>query len=175
MKAFDKYKLRGAYHYDWYKNNTFNYKDCVDKCVEFAKGDTLDVGCGDGVVCRLVKDNGHSVIGIDNNGEALNLANQKCPDIEFMLNNIEEPLSGKWEYMVCLDVIEHLENPQAIKRIFNRNITKAAIIITDIPGKVTDPYHVHEFTMYELRQMFHTRKVKAFKIGENFHGIEVWK
>lgn len=172
--SFDKYKTKGAYHYDWYKTEAW-YKACVDRCVEFAKGDTLDVGCGDGLVCRLIKDNGYPVMGVDNNGEGLNLANEKCPDIEFMLNNIEEPLSGKWEYMVCLNVIEHLKDPEAIKRIFNRNITKAAIIITDFPQEHPSPYHVKEFTPYELKQMFHTRKVKAFKIDDNFHGIEVYK
>lgn len=171
---FDKYKTRGAYHYEWYKTEPW-YKLCVDKCVEFAKGDTLDVGCGDGLVCRLIKDNGYTVNGIDNNGEALNLANEKCPDVDFMLNNIEEPLSGKWEYMVCLNVIEHLEKPERIKQIFDRNITKAAIIITDVPQEKPSPYHITEYTSYELKQMFHTRKVIPFQIDDNFHGIEVYK
>lgn len=170
---FDKYKTRGAYHYDWYENNTFDYKDCVDACVEFAKGTTLDVGGGDGLVSRLIKDNGYQSVVVDNDEVGIGLAFDH--GIDFILQDITKPIKGKWEYMVCLNVIEHLEDPEAIKRIFNRNITKAAIIITDIPQGELPPEHFKEYTPYELKQMFHTRKVVPFKIGDNFHGIKVYK
>lgn len=170
MTDFDKYKLRGAYHYEWYDNNTFNYKDCVDRCVDFCKGSTLDVGCGEGVLVEKIMLNGHNAVGIDNNEEAISLS-----QVPAMLHDINQSVKGKWEYMACLNVIEHLEKPERIREIFNQNITKAAIIITDVPGVETDPYHFHEFTPYELSQMFHTRKVKKFMIGQDFHGIEVYK
>lgn len=114
-----------------------------------------------------------AVTGMDNDAYAVKLASEN--GINVKLQNIQEAFGGKWEYMVCLNVIEHLENPEAIKRIFNRNITKAAIIITDMPQKHPSPYHVKEFTPYELKQMFYTRKVIPFQIDDNFHGIEVYK
>lgn len=167
---FDKYKTRGAYHYDWYKNNTFDYKDCVDKCVEFCKGSTLDVGCGEGLIVEKIVQNGFNAEGIDNSPDAVGLSGGFAS-----LHDINKPLKGKWEYMVCLNVIEHLEKPERIKEIFNRNITKAAIIITDIPQGELPPEHFKEYTPYELKQMFHTRKVVPFRIGKDFHGIKVYK
>lgn len=175
MTAFDKYKTKGAYHYDWYQTQPW-YKACVDRCVQFCDGSTLDVGCGDGLVCHLLAHNGRQVTGIDDNAEGIALAIDKAhPDAEFLLQGVDEPLQGKWEYMVCLNVIEHLENPDAIKRIFNQNITKAMIIITDEPQEHPSPYHTKEYSPYELKQLFHTRKVIPFRIDENFHGIEVYK
>ncbi len=175
MTDFNKYKTRGAYHYNWYENNTFDYKDCVDTCVDFCKGSTLDVGCGDGVVSKLVSEQGHDVLGIDNDQTGLEFAADNAPEAQFRLMDIKPIHPDKWEYMVCLNVIEHLEKPELIKQIFNRNITKAAIIITDIPQGDLPPEHVHEFTPYELKQMFHTRKVVPFRIGKDFHGIKVYK
>lgn len=173
-QEFNKYKTRGAYHYDWYKTEHW-YKACVDRCVEFCKGSTLDVGCGDGVVSKLISERGYEVLGIDNDQTGLELAADNAPKAQFRLMDIKPIHPDKWEYMVCLNVIEHLEDPEAIKRIFNRNITKAAIIITDMPQEHPSPYHIKEFSPYELKQMFHTRKVKSFKIDDNFHGIEVYK
>lgn len=171
--SFNKYRLRGAYHFSWYKTEPW-YKACVDRCVEFCKGSTLDVGCGDGLVTKMILDKGYLAVGIDNDKVGVSLAVEhafaKVANLEDLkLSNV------KFEYMVCLNVIEHLEHPEVIKKIFNRNITKAAIIITDVPQEHPSPYHVKEFSPYELKQMFHTRKVKPFKIDDNFHGIEVYK
>lgn len=168
---FDKYRTKGAYHYEWYKTEPW-YKACVDKCVEFCEGSTLDLGCGEGLVVDLLTQKGLEATGIDNEQSAIDLAD---PELDVRLGSVYDQFHGKWEYMVCLNVIEHLEHPERIKEIFNRNITKAAIIITDVPQEHPSPYHVKEFSPYELKQMFHTRKVKAFKIDDNFHGIEVYK
>lgn len=179
---FDKYQTRGAYHYQWYNSGEPDwYKKCVDRCLSFCSrnniadyNNVLDVGCGDGLVSDLLYDNGFDVTGIDNDETAIQLAREHGQGV-FRLEDINKPFKGRWELMVCLNVIEHLEDPEAIKRIFDRNITKAAIIITDMPQKNPSPYHVKEFTPYELKQMFHTRKVVPFKIDDNFHGIEVYK
>lgn len=172
---FDKYETRGSYHYQWYEDNTFNYKDCVDKCVKFCQGSTLDVGCGDGVVTNLI---GMKYIanGIDSSPMGIRYAIQAGTQLAtFMIADLYGKIKGKWEYMVCLDVIEHLERPERIKEIFKKNITKGAIIITDIPQKTLSEYHVHEFTPKELLDIFSDYKVEHFKVGKDFHGVKVYK
>lgn len=174
--SFDKYKTKGAYHYEWYKTEPW-YKACVDKCVEFCDDNTLDLGCGDGIVSKLLSEKlpDKWIVGYDNDETAIELAKEHAPLANFAVKDITKPLKGRWEYMVCLNVIEHLQDPEAIKRIFNRNITRRAIIITDIPQKHPSSHHIKEFTPYELSQMFYTRKVIPFKIDDNFHGIEIYK
>lgn len=174
--TFDKYRTKGAYHYDWYKTEKW-YKKCVDKCVEFCKGSTLDVGCGDGVVACLISERHPDwwVVGIDNDPTGIELAKKSAPLALFKEHDLTKPLKGKWEYMVCLNVIEHLEHPERIKEIFNRNITKATIIITDVPQEHPSSSHIHEFTPEELADLFSEYRVVPFQIDENFHGIEVYK
>lgn len=171
---FDKYRTLGAYHYDWYNSGKPEwYKKAVDRCVEFCKGATLDVGCGDGVVLDKLLEAGIPASGIDNDPYAIRLCNER--GLIAYPYDIAKTMPLHADYMVCLNVIEHLENPGNIKRIFKNNIAKAAIIITDMPQDEPSKYHVQEFTPYQLRRMFSRYKVKWFKIDDNFHGIEVYK
>jgi 2-polyprenyl-3-methyl-5-hydroxy-6-metoxy-1,4-benzoquinol methylase len=172
--TFTKYQDKGAYHYHWYRDIPW-YKASVDRIVEFCIGSTIDVGCGDGFVSKMISDKGLKVTGIDNDPTGIHLAKIKDIKSEYITQDITKPIKGKWEYMACLNVIEHLQDPLAIKRIFSRNITKAAIIITDMPQEHPSSSHIKEFTPYELKQLFNTHKVKWFKIDDNFHGIEVRK
>ncbi len=176
---FNKYKERGAYHYQWYKDNTFGYRDLVDYVVDFCKGSTMDLGCGDGIVARKIHSKYHSaVVGIDNDPTAIQLAwkaeNYNSNFLDFKVRDLNEPIGIFVEYMACLNVIEHLERPERIVEIFKENITKAAIIITDKPSKTLGEYHVHEFTKKELLDLFKDFKPAYFEIGD-FHGVKVIK
>lgn len=187
--SFDKYKTRGAYHYQWYEDNTFDYRDCVDACVEFCRGSTIDVGGGDGVIAKIIKDNGSHSLVLDNSQDALNLLFNIDSEVWFVFTDLEDKKSireaindpkdlapyPKYDYMCALNVIEHLEHPENLKYIFDRFVTKAAIIITDIPQGDLPPEHIHEFTPDELKQIFNMYKVVPFSIGKYFHGIEIYK
>lgn len=137
---FDKYQTKGAYHFDWLVDPKFAwYKACIDKCVEFCETTSvLDLGCGEGVIGSQLfekvdfDEDKLDYVGIDKEHSAVELAD---PALDVRQGDIENDyFAGKWDYMVCLNTIEHLENPEAIKRIFNRSIIKAAIIITDMPN-----------------------------------------
>lgn len=170
---FDKYRNIGAYHYDWYNDPNYAwYKECVDKCVDFCEGSTLDLGCGEGLVVDMLNRKGIEATGIELEQSAVDLSD---PELDIRQGSVYDLFMGKWEYMVCLNVIEHLERPERIKQIFDQNITKAAIIITDEPQENPSSYHIKEFSPNELKQLFYTRKVKSFRIDDNFHGIEVYK
>lgn len=170
--TFDKYLLKGAYHYEWYKTEPW-YRACVDRCVDFCKGSTLDLGCGEGLVCDLLEQRGYECTGIDSDKTAIALAN---PDLDIRQGDIEQDgFMGEWEYMVCLNTIEHLKNPLRVLDIFENFITKGAVIITDYPQEHPSKYHVKEFTPKELSDLFKDYRANLFSIDENFHGIEVYK
>ena len=183
-QAFDKYEKLGAYHWDWYDNPDYAwYKVCVDRCVKFCKGETLDVGCGDGLLAQKIAElNDVRVVGIDESQAGISLAMGKAQNVTFQDHNISWPLDGVWEYMVCLNVIEHLEKPDGIINILNNNITKRAIIITDMPTENKGRYHEHEYTKDELLDTFKEFKPKYFVINSTefgkpiqFHGVEIKK
>jgi 2-polyprenyl-3-methyl-5-hydroxy-6-metoxy-1,4-benzoquinol methylase len=178
--SFNKYKERGAYHYGWYETEPW-YKLCVDRVVEFCKGSTLDVGCGDGLVARRIADTGLRFIrGIDSDETAIALARQNdggWEDLYFDVHDLNRDLpdESKYSYMACLNVIEHLPDPKGLVRLFNQTITKAGIIITDYPQENPSSHHVREYTPAELADLFKEWRVVPFKINDDFHGVEVYK
>lgn len=174
-QAFDKYEKLGAYHYSWYDDpNHAWYKVCVDKIVKFCKGTTLDFGCGDGLVLsKLPKYS----IGIDIDTVALDICRAKQLSVTSS-NSLISPIN----YLCCLNTIEHLKNPDILLKLIKSNVTKGAIIITDMPTENKGRYHEHEYTKEELLDTFAEFKPKYFVINSTefgkpiqFHGVEIKK
>lgn len=173
MSSFNKYRLKGAYHYEWYKTEPW-YKECVDRCVEFCKGSTLDVGCGDGVLSKLISERGYHVLGIDPDPDAIKLAIEHAPKAQ--LGNISaRPFDTLWfDYLACLNVIEHMDNPGVLKDIIKRNITKGAIIITnEYQGGALGEDHKHEYSYDELLDFFKEFNPTGFKIEPEWIGVKI--
>lgn len=173
MNNFDKYQSRGAYHWDWYETEEW-YRKCVDKCVEFCKGSTVDVGCGDGLLLSKLPKRS---LGLDNSDTAL----QICKDKELNVTGIDldDPRTivavfGKYDYVACLNTIEHLNDVTTLLNLV-KSAKKGAIIITDMPQEHPSKYHVKEYSPKELADLFSEWRVVPFQIDENFHGIEIYK
>lgn len=179
---FDKYEKLGAYHWDWYEDPNYAwYKECVDKIVKFCKGSTYDAGCGDGLVLQKIIDNGFDAAGCDDDIYATDICVSKKLRVDSI--DLEEDDSGleDWDYMCCLNVIEHLKSPNSIIQMV-RDADKGAIIITDKPTGNVGRYHEHEYTKEELLDTFKEFKPKYFEIHSTehgkpitFHGVEIIK
>lgn len=174
---FTKYQERGAYHYKWYYEDKLDwYVKCVDRVVEFCKGPTLDVGCGEGLLTNKLP---KGSIGFDDDPLAIQLSLEHVYDTLrcFLVDLYEVPIEGAWEYLACLNVIEHLERPERIVEIFRDNITKAGIIITDEARATPGKFHIHEFTIDELMDLFKDYNPLPFTIeaSENYIGVYISK
>lgn len=184
---FDKYEKQGAYHYDWLNDNNWRwYQDCAAKIENFCRGakTALDVGCGDGAISEALGHIGIPTTGIDNDPRSIELAKEYPNQFsnEFYVHDLAEPLLGTWEYMVCLNVIEHLDSPDGLVGIIRDNITRGAIIITDKAIGHKGRYHEHEYTKKELLATFEEFNPKYFEINSTefgnpitFIGVEILK
>lgn len=72
----------------------------------------LDAGCAWGYGTRFFTDKARSVTGLDPNGEAVEVARQRYPDITFVEGSLEhtEFESEAFDAILCLDVLEHVED-----------------------------------------------------------------
>lgn len=86
----------------------------VEKILSYAKGDTLlEIGCAPGILLRIAKQKGMSVLGIEPD-------NKNIPDItrisgvnEIFYGFFPEALSGfvgKLDNIIAMDVLEHIED-----------------------------------------------------------------
>ncbi|KKM88234.1 hypothetical protein LCGC14_1260790 [marine sediment metagenome] len=178
---YNKYKESGAIHHYWYRKQIPWYIEVANLCVERAVGQVvIDLGCGDGLVSKLLDARGYTVIGADNEESGLKLARELVPNAEFILKDLNDMFSPMaiYDYMVCLNTIEHLEKPENIVKIFRDNINQRGLIITDRPveGRKLKGSHFKEYNIKELRDLF--KDFKCREIGLHtpiFIALEVTK
>lgn len=173
LSTFNKYRTKGAYHYEWYETEPW-YKWCIDRCVKFCKGSTIDIGCGEGLLVQKIEENGFEATGIEPDHDARRLAD---PDLDIRDGSVYDAFLGEWEYLACLNVIEHLEHPERLKDLIRNNITKGAIIITiDWQGGAFGYDHTHEYTERELVDFFKEFHPKPFRYkNTEWIGVEIKK
>lgn len=176
MSTFNKYRTKGAFHYDWYETEDW-YKYLVDRCVKFCKGKTLDVGCGDGVLLsKLPK--GSKGVEPDIDGIAL-AVEFGCIDSEDIWLGEAELAVGEedFDYIASINTIEHVDDPEVYKRLLKYNATKGAIITTiDYQGGSLGEDHKFEWTYDEMMEFFKEFNPKGFRYKDTeWIGVEITK
>lgn len=182
MSTFNKYRLKGAYHYKWYETEEW-YKWIIDRAVRFCKGSTVDIGCGDGLfLYKLWKyhKTGNDYFGIDNDIEGLKIALEKVGasfqylDVDKLKPEYKYP---KYEYLACINTIEHLKKPENLKFIIRNSITMGAIITTiDYQGGSLGEDHKFEWTLEQLVDFFKEFNPKGFRYKDTeWIGVEILK
>jgi len=151
---FSKYEKFGAYHWRQYDQNT-KYRRHADRVVKWIEEDMiLDIGAGDGKITSLLAEAGKKAYGIDNEPDAVVLAQEKGANVAQMdAYSIPYP-DGTFEAALMADVLEHFERPLEALREARRVISGSLYISTPpkrSDGKLTDRYHYREYTPDELK------------------------
>jgi 2-polyprenyl-3-methyl-5-hydroxy-6-metoxy-1,4-benzoquinol methylase len=177
---FDKYDKNGAYHIEWFRTNKHGYRThlnrilreftgCKAKCI-------LDIGCGEGLLSKLLLKKGvtKKVVGIDTSKRAISLG-QGLYDNSCRTKKIELKCQSyvsinkrrKFDYIICSEVIEHVDSPEDLVRKIKNMVVKWAIVTTPnadfiSPGK------------YD-KQLFNkdTLELLLQKIGATYEFLEV--
>lgn len=96
------------------------------------RGRVLDIPSGEGKLALLLKDKGFEVFAADINETAL-----KVSGVNFQRVDLNEKLPFEdsfFDYVVCVEGIEHLENPHHVLREFKRVSNSGAMIILTTPN-----------------------------------------
>ncbi len=74
----------------------------------------LDVGCGGGILCEPMARLGATVTGVDASQKSIDVAIQHAQqnnlDIQYICTSIEEMSDEKFDIVLALEIIEHVEN-----------------------------------------------------------------
>ena len=91
----------------------------------------LDVGCGVKHFSTFLRDMGFQVTGVDGRAENVTEAQKRYPNIPFYIANVEDSSIahlGKFDLVLCFDLLYHLENPFAAMRNLYALTTKVLLI-----------------------------------------------
>jgi ubiquinone/menaquinone biosynthesis C-methylase UbiE len=126
----------------------------------------LDIGCGEGYGSATLAEKATHVVGTDRSEEVIKYAAAKypLPNIEFRCMPAEKHAfpDESFDVVVCLELIEHVQNYVAVMEEMHRLLKPGGILILSTPNKnVTSPgretpihdFHVHEFTIRELQEL----------------------
>ncbi|MEP6937504.1 MAG: class I SAM-dependent methyltransferase [Chthoniobacterales bacterium] len=171
---FDKYDVRGAYHWvecdrsyaNWKRYNPTleaRYDLTVRAIRELGVcGRLLDVGCGDGYLMSRVAPMMESVVGVDSEESAIRLARQKLHKFinckVTATTGYDLPfLERSFDVVVLGDVIEHLKEPAHHLKEIGRVLQPGGALVLTTPkwraDRKWDIRHEKEYRTEELRTL----------------------
>lgn len=116
----------------------------------------LDIGCGKGNVTYPLASLGYKMIGIDISPDDLGAARSKQimdNDIIFLFGDAENlPLKEeKFDFVVCSEIIEHLNHLGSTLRSINSVLKKNGLLIVTVPNGYGPYCLTHDFHLYSSR------------------------
>lgn len=107
----------------------------VYNLVDFNKS-VLDIGCATGYLAKVLKKKNCETWGIDINDKALRIAKNFCGKVlKADANNLSKlKISKKFDYILILDVIEHLVNPEGCLEKAKKFLKSDGKIIVSTPN-----------------------------------------
>ena len=140
----------------------------------------LDLGCGTGFnyVYATDKLKAGNVHGVDISASAVSYAKTVYPTGSFAQGDIcSETLDcgiASWDTVVCCEVIEHVENPDALLETVYRHLQPSGIAFVSTPNRPVfslnhepspvNHTHLKEYTLEEFRAM----------LARRFSMVEIW-
>jgi len=151
-KSYQVYKGELA----WDEPTRANIQKRIDRIVELADGDTLDIGCSDGIVTILLAEKGLNVVGmdmeqghIDNANDNLKKASAKAQRKAFFRQGWAEELpqlSESFDTVILGEVLEHVLNVDVVIAEACRVLKPDGQLLVSVPlGQNLTPQHKRFF------------------------------
>jgi 2-polyprenyl-3-methyl-5-hydroxy-6-metoxy-1,4-benzoquinol methylase len=156
--------------------------------------DVLDIGCANGLFGELLKERqGCVVTGVEQDTELVNIAGARLDNV--ISGNIEEIIDrgilGRFDCILCGDVLEHLNNPWKVVGGLKRHLKKGGLFIASVPNianwaiiyemlkgrwdyvpfSILSGTHIRFFTRESLKELFEDAGYRIREIY--FQGFEV--
>jgi len=143
-------------------------------CSRVVKGKVADVGCGTGFGTHLLTIHADTVRAFDNDRGALQFA-ASCfpfPNLSFAVADVTVGLDGLYDYIVMIDVIEHIQNDKRAIEVVADHLNKDGILLCSTRNRlfrnVLYPGHVREYSPEEfdtlLKTVFSTVDIRNAKL-----------
>jgi GT2 family glycosyltransferase/SAM-dependent methyltransferase len=102
----------------------------------------LDAGCATGLLVESLWDRGVEAAGIDISEYAISQVRADLRDC-CHVESICDPIAGRFDVVTCIEVLEHLEEADALKAIENLSAVTDSILFSSDPYDFNEPTHVN--------------------------------
>jgi len=124
------------YHYDQFNQNEFESHRLAANMIR-PGSKVLDIGCATGYFAKELAKQNCQTWGADRDKLALAKAEKYCTKV--CLANLDEKISlpfpkKYFEYVIILDVIEHLAHPEAVLESVKPHLKKGGQVIVSVPN-----------------------------------------
>ena len=137
----------------------------MQKVSTFAKGNLLDIGCGEKPYAHLFTDKVASYLGTD-----IDLGNSKQVDI--CADSLTLPVkSSSVETVISNQVIEHVKSPEAFLKEITRILKPNGVLIVTAPQLWClheKPHDYYRFTRYALELLCETNRLEVVLLEERY-------
>jgi 2-polyprenyl-3-methyl-5-hydroxy-6-metoxy-1,4-benzoquinol methylase len=133
----------------------------------------LEIGCGRGTVLRNLLDLGYTVSGCDIASESI--AALRRDRLDVFLGDIErDPLPGRYEIILCLEVLQQLFDPPAALQKMMAALNPGGILIVSVPNEFHLASRLHLLTGRSHLGHFNESHLRLFsppRAKELFTGV----
>jgi 2-polyprenyl-3-methyl-5-hydroxy-6-metoxy-1,4-benzoquinol methylase len=111
----------------------------VSLCAELGERRVVDIGCGNGALCRELASRGYEVVGCEPSADGVRLAQHAAPELVFHQIGVDDDPSAvgneSFDVAIATEVIEHLVEPRNLPRFANQLLRPGGHLV------VSTPYH----------------------------------
>jgi SAM-dependent methyltransferase len=145
----------------------------------------LDVGTADGYLGAILKNSGHSVVGVEQDNASVQNAKAHYESFHAVdLETYDFPLRGEFDYILFADVLEHLRDPLTILRRSLRSVKPTGEVIVSVPNVanlvvrtsllfgrfdysergILDSSHLRFFTLASFRELMEDASLRIVEL-----------
>jgi len=111
----------------------------ISLCAELGARRVVDIGCGNGALCRELARRGYEVVGCEPSADGVQLARSSAPELVFHQLGVDDDPSvvgnESFDVAIATEVIEHLARPRSLPRFTKQLLRPGGHVI------ISTPYH----------------------------------
>ena len=145
----------------------------------------LDVGAADGYLGRILKQRGHSLVGLESDSVLAEKARAYYDAFHSVdVESFDFPFRGEFDYILLADVLEHLRDPVGVLRRVTPCLSHGGELIISLPNiahlfvrlsllfgrfdyrdyGILDRSHLRFYTLASMRQMMREASCRILEI-----------
>jgi 2-polyprenyl-3-methyl-5-hydroxy-6-metoxy-1,4-benzoquinol methylase len=130
------------YHYasaEAAHTEAYVWQHIISLCSELGARRVVDIGCGNGALCRELATRGYEVVGCEPSTDGVRFAQSAAPEIVFHRLGVDDDPSAvgneSFDVAIATEVIEHLVRPRNLPRFAKQLLRAGGHLI------ISTPYH----------------------------------